>query len=198
MGGLAIVLKKQWLVWVFIGLLCGCSGGDEPESGSDVGAQASSDSGSEPGSDSSSGSDSGSDTLSGLDERPQNSTCVAPTKPQFETSVTLERVFAGVSMTRPLLALQAPGDGSRWYVVEQRGRVISFENTPNVSGSDVFLDIRQRVTAYDDSFTYYDEEQGLLGMAFDPNYSNNRFIYVSYTRGGNPGTSVVSRYSHRY
>ncbi|SVE02367.1 uncharacterized protein METZ01_LOCUS455221, partial [marine metagenome] len=120
--------------------------------------------------------------------------CVAPTKPQFETSVVLEPVFTGVDMVRPLLALQAPGDASRWYVVEQRGRVLAFDNTPDVSNSDVFLDIRQRVTAYNDSGSYYDEEQGLLGMAFDPNYATNRFIYVSYTRGGNPGTSVVSRF----
>ena len=56
------MLKKQWLVWVFIGLLCGCSKGDEPEDGSDTVEQTNSDSGSDMGSGSDSGSDSGGQT----------------------------------------------------------------------------------------------------------------------------------------
>ena len=182
------MLKKQWLVWVFVGFLSGCSSGGESQESPGTDTQATTDSGANQGSESGSDSDFGGDTLSGLDERPQNPTCVAPPKPQFETSVSLEPVFSGVSMTRPLVALQAPGDSTRWYVAEQRGRVLVFDNRPDVSSADIFLDIRQRVTAYDDSFNYYDEEQGLLGMAFDPNYATNGYFYVSYTRGGNPGT----------
>ncbi|MBX2979021.1 MAG: PQQ-dependent sugar dehydrogenase [Flavobacteriales bacterium] len=38
-------------------------------------------------------------------------------------------------------------------------------------------------------------EQGLLGMAFDPDYANNGFFYVYYTTGSGAGSSRVSRFS---
>ncbi len=37
-------------------------------------------------------------------------------------------------------------------------------------------------------------EQGLLGLAFDPNFATNRFIYVNYSRRAD-GATIVARYT---
>ncbi|MEO8591552.1 MAG: PQQ-dependent sugar dehydrogenase, partial [Flavobacteriales bacterium] len=51
-----------------------------------------------------------------------------------------------------------------------------------------FLDITDRVN-------HGGGEQGLLGLAFHPNYAANGFFYVFYTGGTGVGTSRVSRFS---
>jgi glucose/arabinose dehydrogenase len=60
--------------------------------------------------------------------------------------------------------------------VEQRGTIRIIENGALQAGN--FLDI-QSLTNFDGA------EQGLLGLAFHPNYSTNRFFYVNYTRDRN-------------
>jgi len=80
---------------------------------------------------------------------------------------------------------QAPGDSSRWFVVEQAGRVRVFDNLPNVSTTSMFIDLSSRVACCG--------ELGLLGMAFHPDFANNRYVYLSYTAGGS--TTRVSRIS---
>lgn len=82
--------------------------------------------------------------------------------------------------------MQSPNDGSDLlYVVEQAGRVKVFENSSATTMVDTFIDIVDRVTA--------GGEQGLLGMAFDPNYAANRFFYLNYTVSG-PRRQRVSRF----
>jgi len=87
-----------------------------------------------------------------------------------------------------VLALQAPGDASRWYVVEQSGTVRVFDNDPNVATSSVFVDLTARV---DDG----PSEAGLLGMAFHPDFASNGFVFLSYTRNLGTLESVVARYT---
>jgi glucose/arabinose dehydrogenase len=68
------------------------------------------------------------------------------------------------------------GEPRRLYVVEQRGTVRVIQNGRLRTG--FFMDIRGRVQA--------GGEQGLLGLAFDPRYAQNRFVYVNFTdREGN-------------
>ncbi len=76
---------------------------------------------------------------------------------------------------------------SRLFVVRQPGviRIITDSNTVLTTP---FLNIQSIVND-----TY--NEQGLLGMAFDPDYANNGFFYVHYTGGTGIGYSVVSRFS---
>lgn len=84
--------------------------------------------------------------------------------------------------------MQAPGDDTRWFAVEQAGTVRVFANDPNVSISAVFADIRGQV---DSSFG----ESGLLGMAFHPDFANNNQVFLSYTSTGTPLVSVISRFT---
>jgi glucose/arabinose dehydrogenase len=75
------------------------------------------------------------------------------------------------------------GDGSgRLFVVEQQGRI-------RIVGGGVFLDLSDRVDSTSN-------EQGLLGLAFHPDFPSNGFFYVNYTHDPGPGPDVtrVSRF----
>lgn len=94
--------------------------------------------------------------------------------------------FPNLSFTKPV-DLQSAHDGSgRLFVVEQEGMVRSFINNPEVSETQLFLDIRDRVNDRG-------SEQGLLGLAFHPDFVNNGFFYVNYT-AGSPDRTVISRF----
>jgi glucose/arabinose dehydrogenase len=99
--------------------------------------------------------------------------------------LTVQRVFPALTFTQPVAMLQAPGDTTRWFVVEQAGIVRVFANTPQVTTSTVFADISGRVTA--------GGEMGLLGMAFHPDFPTDRRVYLSYTN--ETGTDRFSRIS---
>lgn len=76
------------------------------------------------------------------------------------------------------------GDGStRLFVVEQPGRIRIVEQ--GHLQPIPFLDISERVLA--------GGERGLLGLAFHPDYRNNGYFYLNYTRRPD-GATVVAQY----
>jgi glucose/arabinose dehydrogenase len=83
---------------------------------------------------------------------------------------------------QPVQVTAPRNEPKRLYVVEQPGTIRVIERGKVRSG--VFLDVRARITA--------GGEQGLLGLAFDPKYGQNRFVYVNYTDTG--GDTRVVRY----
>ena len=93
------------------------------------------------------------------------------------------------SATALTMATHAPGDATRLFVVEQRGRILILDlNTFIVNGTP-FLDIDSRVIGGGG-------ERGLLGLAFHPNYGMNGLFYVNYSRNGD-GATVVAEYADR-
>ena len=71
----------------------------------------------------------------------------------------------------PLTAIASTrAEPRRLYAVEQEGRIRYFVNG-RLRGT--FLDIRSRIAS--------GGEQGLLGLAFHPNYARNHRFYVDYT-----------------
>jgi uncharacterized repeat protein (TIGR03806 family) len=112
---------------------------------------------------------------SGLDLRPSNVACLAPARSTGSSTISTPRAYTNLMFLEPVALLQAPGDGSRWYVVEQNGVIRVFDNTPVVAVSQVFLDIRDAV------WTLNESEAGLLGLAFHPNFAMNGRAYVNYT-----------------
>src|SRR4051794_11466864 len=70
----------------------------------------------------------------------------------------------------PVYVTSAPGDPTTLYVVEQPG-VIKIVKNGQVTGT--LLDIRDRVKS--------GGEQGLLSVAFSPQYRSNHRFYVDYT-----------------
>ena len=100
--------------------------------------------------------------------------------------LAVEEAFPELSMRR-MTALAFPEDGGeRLYVALQAGIVEAFSEDPAVGDAQNFLDIRERVNDRSN-------EEGLLGLAFDPSYSENGYLYVYYT-ASDPKRSVVSRF----
>jgi glucose/arabinose dehydrogenase len=103
--------------------------------------------------------------------------------------VALQQVFPDVALNRPVALLQTPDPSPFWYVVEKGGRILRLTDNGAASSRATFVDLSGRVEAGP-------SEAGLLGMAFDPDFSRNGRVYLSYTRGG-PLTSVLSRFASR-
>ena len=121
----------------------------------------------------------------GLIARPSNTTCIAPPRPDGNATVSTVQPFPTLPpLSQPVKILQAPGDASRWFVLEKTGRVRVF----SVSNPAV-------VTTWLDFSTLVNDtgEGGLLGMAFHPSYPTVREVFVSYT--GDPGSALVSKVS---
>ncbi len=80
--------------------------------------------------------------------------------------------------------IQFPDDGSgRMFIVEQAGRIRVAEN--GQLNETPFLNINNEVGSAGN-------EQGLLGLAFHPNFKDNPYFYVNYT--DNNGNTVIARF----
>jgi hypothetical protein len=97
------------------------------------------------------------------------------------TSISLDHIVGGFAS--PTQVTNAHDGTNRLFVVEQRGTIRVVQGGAIQPG--YFLDIRSNV---EDG-----GERGLLGLAFDPNFTSNHRFYVYYTRNG--GDIVVARYT---
>jgi glucose/arabinose dehydrogenase len=86
--------------------------------------------------------------------------------------------------TKPVDITHA-GD-SRLFVVEQTGR-IKILNSNGTTNTTPFLNLSALITTSGG-------EQGLLGLAFHPNYAINGFFFVNYTRASD-GATVIAKYT---
>ena len=112
---------------------------------------------------------------------------VAGIRPAALGSVDLVPVFPALAFER-MVGMQYPaGDPSRLYVVLQEGRIVSVANDPNAESHRVFLDITERVSRAGN-------EEGLLGLAFDPEFHESGYFYVYYSAAG-PRRSILSRFT---
>src|SRR5207247_1371502 len=90
---------------------------------------------------------------------------------------------------RPIFLTHA-GDGSnRIFLPTQHGVIHVFPNDAKATATRVFLDISARVRYSDD-----ENEQGLLGMAFHPDYPKNGEFFLFYTDKRAKLQNVVSRF----
>ena len=104
-----------------------------------------------------------------------------------DPDLTLELVnaFPDLSFELPV-DLQVANDGSiRIFVVEKPGVIKVFDNNESSDVLDIFLDLRGEISTV--------SEQGLLGLAFHPNFSSNGYYYVHYNP--NRSTSRISRFT---
>lgn len=102
------------------------------------------------------------------------------------SQINLEAAFPNLLFNRPV-DLQNAGDNSnRLFVVEQRGIISVFANDPVVTEKTTFLNIEDKVRDNGN-------EEGLLGLAFHPDYLNNGYFYVDYT-ASNPRRTIISRF----
>jgi len=84
--------------------------------------------------------------------------------------ITTQRVAAGLD--KPVFAASPAGDPSRLFVVELGGKIKILDLVTGEIAPTPFLTIPNLATAFG--------EQGLLGMAFHPDFAHNGQFYVDY------------------
>jgi len=98
------------------------------------------------------------------------------------TSVTVQTVTT--NLTSPVFMTAPSNDRTRLFIVEQGGLIRIFDVTTNSLLATPFLNISSLIST--------GGEEGLLGLAFDPQYDTNRQFYVFYTNTS--GNIVIARY----
>ncbi len=93
--------------------------------------------------------------------------------------------YPKLTFASPVEFTYANDGTNRLFVIEQEGRVRVFENNVNTASAGTYLDIRKKVA--------YGGEMGLLGLAFHPDFKQNGYFYVNYTKS-NPRETIVSRF----
>ena len=102
-----------------------------------------------------------------------------------------ERIITG--LTLPIYVTAPAGDTGRIFIIEQRvsttGRIRIYNLNTGTLNATPYLSISPLSTG---------SEQGLLGLAFHPNFMQNGYFYVNYTEpavsGVSAGSTVIARY----
>jgi quinoprotein glucose dehydrogenase len=90
--------------------------------------------------------------------------------------IQLQQVFPNLKLdARPVWMCQPPDGSGRFFIVEQTGTI--FVLGPNSDGSDAkeFLNIENR-------HPMFNNEDGLLSIAFHPGFKTNGLFYIYYTQ----------------
>src|SRR5918992_6133537 len=101
---------------------------------------------------------------------------IEPVRPATErgtrSGFAVERIATGLN--RPTFVGVAPGDPDALWILEQPGRVVRIEHGRRTT----MLDLTGQVTT--------GAEQGMLGLAFHPDFATDRRLYLHWTdRAGN-------------
>jgi len=99
------------------------------------------------------------------------------------TKVALSLSLVSGGFTSPLLVTNAHDSRHRLFVVEQGGLIWIVQNGSRLPTP--FLDLRAAITT--------GGERGLLGLAFDPAFTTNRYVYVNFTDLS--GNTAIARYT---
>ncbi len=110
-----------------------------------------------------------------------------PTSPPPSADSYLWRLVAD-GFDNPVFVTYAGVDSTRLYVVEQTGLIWVVENGQTLP--EPFLDISLDLP--DKLFAGGYSEQGLLGLAFHPEFASSGFFFISYT--DRSGDTVIARY----
>jgi glucose/arabinose dehydrogenase len=94
-----------------------------------------------------------------------------------------------VQPLRPII-ITNPGDGTNRIVVAmQQGQIHIIPNNSKAEKSKIFLDISSKARYIDK-----ENEEGLLGLAFHPDYKKNGEFFAYYTVKHTPHLCVISRF----
>jgi glucose/arabinose dehydrogenase len=112
--------------------------------------------------------------------------CSTQATAQTQNQYNITPAFPNLTFNNPTGIIPDPTNSNRIFVTEQTGTVKVFNNTHNTPTANTFLDITNQVL--------YGGEQGLLGLAFHPNYTQNGYLYLNYV-ADNPKRTVIARYT---
>jgi glucose/arabinose dehydrogenase len=100
----------------------------------------------------------------------------------LQAQVILKKVFSNHTFEKPLYLVPYPGNSTDLVIVEQPGQVSLVTETQKKS----LLNLSSKISIEGG-------EDGLLGLAFSPNFKKDREVFVYYTQN-NPFRSRLSRF----
>lgn len=104
---------------------------------------------------------------------------------QNPDTLTLSLQPVATGLTSPLFVTHAPVDSQRIFILQRNGFIRIVRNDSLLPRP--FLNIQSRVVA--------GGEQGLLGLAFHPQYPDSPYFYVDYTASALGGDTRISRFT---
>jgi uncharacterized repeat protein (TIGR03806 family) len=103
------------------------------------------------------------------------------------TPLQAMRAYPKLEFERPVFVTAAPGEPGILYVLEQEGRIRWFEQNEDVAEAPVWFDLTDRVRMGHN-------EEGLLGLAFAPDYAESGVFYLYYS-ASRPRRVQISRFT---
>lgn len=100
-------------------------------------------------------------------------------------ATSVVNAYPKLTFSSPVEYTHANDGTNRVFVIEQEGTIRVFENDANTASAGTYLDIKNKVAS--------GGEMGLLGLAFHPDFKQNGYFYVNYTKN-NPRETIVSRF----
>lgn len=101
--------------------------------------------------------------------------------------VKLEKIYPNLAIERPVSVQVAPDGSKRRFLVEQTGKIKLLPADEAASSAKVFLDMTSSMSVEKDF------EEGLLGLAFHPQFKDNGKFYLTFSRQG-PKRLVLAEY----
>ncbi len=101
-------------------------------------------------------------------------------------TVKFRSVFPELTLDRPVRMEEANDGSARYFVVEQKGRIVIVPKGSDCKATKEFFNIVDRKPLESN-------EEGLLGLAFHPHFRTNGLIYVYYNQQ-KPRRSIISEF----
>jgi glucose/arabinose dehydrogenase len=95
-----------------------------------------------------------------------------------ESPVKLQPLYTHLKIERPISVQIPPDETGRRFLVEQPGRIKILPLENSVEEAAVFFDVTKSIGVEKDF------EEGLLGLAFHPEFAENGRFYLSFSRQG--------------
>lgn len=117
-------------------------------------------------------------------KRPAWTTSRIQGSPEPPLPYVTERVFPGLSFSGCLDITPAPGT-DRLFVVEQGGKIYSFQPQPDVKSADLAVDLARAIPGIQQTYA----------LAFHPQFEKNRYCYVCYIKAPDqPDGTHIARF----
>ena len=89
--------------------------------------------------------------------------------------VEFRPVFPNLKIDRLVWLSEAPDGSGRFFVVGQAGKILVFKKDSDGSDAKEFLNIEDR-------HPYFENEDGLMSIAFHPGFKTNGLFYIYYNQ----------------
>ena len=89
--------------------------------------------------------------------------------------IELKPAFPNLQIDRPVWMSEAPDGSGRLFVIGQAGKILIVKKSSDGGDAKEFLNIEDR-------YPYFDNEDGLMSIAFHPGFKTNGLFYIYYNQ----------------